>query len=428
MECSLEGNSLYVEVSENIRSADLFIRGDDQPKQVVVKSKSITTKHINGQELSFDLPVTVDPKSFYNVQQHVREGVSFKLCMPTSSTNTHRMSSSIKRYGSEIYYLKRGPSQCACQLCDLSFFNPDVTFSRVLPLPSQSWTELINNWSCCSKDDDECTSGKKNTFHPTTKKLQPREGDCYIGDIFIAVHSKAVRKNNVYFKKKINKGTGWDMKCKRCKALIGDCDQPGDEKCAYRFLKSCVEIVTTHPSTKTNSSETTYVRPIFYSEFFLERILAEQFSTAVDTHVTQMLVIQDPSKNVHLLVRVLNNSTSLFTTSASSYPDIENLSSNHTSKLPKTKQAKDKPSTSTASASGDASVSKASPQNRSKIVAVAPDQTRNLYSYNVGRLFSFSNHYINIPREFCETLSEGKERRKIVKVLYACTGRDKTNK
>ena len=62
-----------------------------------------------------------------------------------------------------------------------------------------------------------------------------------------------------------------------------------------------------------------------------------------------------------------------------------------------TKQAKDKPSTSTASASGDASVSKASPQNRSKIVAVAPDQTRNLYSYNVGRLFSFSNHYINIP-------------------------------
>jgi len=38
------------------------------------------------------------------------------------------------------------------------------------------------------------------------------------------------------------------------------------------------------------------------------------------------------------------------------------------------------------------------------------------------------NAVLNFRREFCETLSEGKERRKIVKVLYACTGRDKTNK
>jgi len=54
------------------------------------------------------------------------------------------------------------------------------------------------------------------------------------------------------------------------------------------------------------------VRPLFCNEFYLERTIAKQFMTAAETHVTRMLVIQDSYKNVHLLVKVLSNSTSIY--------------------------------------------------------------------------------------------------------------------
>ena len=34
-------------------------------------------------------------------------------------------------------------------------------FNRVLPLPSQAWTDMYNMWSCCSHNHSENGDGKK---------------------------------------------------------------------------------------------------------------------------------------------------------------------------------------------------------------------------------------------------------------------------
>lgn len=439
MDHAFGGTSLYIEVKEHTQAVDVFVRGVDQPNQVVVRPKNITTKYNNsGTETTYRLPVNIDPHTVHSVSQHIDEGISMKFRLGNTDDNTtikRMMATSIKRYGNEVCHLERGPSQCGCRMCGLSFFKSDVRFSRVLPLPSQTWTDMLSMWNCCSHNhtnEKKCgdTKKSKNGINPI-KKIQPREGDCLIGDIFIVVHSKVMDKNNIYFKKTKNKTNSWEIKCARCKALIGESDQkPQDKVAAYKVYKSCVEIATA--ALKTNSPSETIVRPIFYSEFFLERILAQQFANSSITHVTHMLIIQDPTKNVHLLVRVLNDSTSLYMVSGIR-PFLTNNCCFEASLKPVprkllkgSKSGKDNNSNTQvhACAGGDASIS----DEPSLSDAVLLPNNSCSKALTVDKLFSFSNHYYQIARDYCDKGSECNEGEKIVKVLYACTGRESTKK
>lgn len=237
-----------------------------------------------------------------------------------------------------------------------------------------------------------------------------------IGDIYVVVHTKVIDKNNTFFKKKISKNQdppkllNWELRCRRCRYVVGESDhKPGDKVSSYKLYKSCVEIVTATNKTLSSSADTV-LRPIFYSEFFLERIVAQQFAISAETHVTHMLIIQDYDKNVHLMIKVLNHSTSVCMTSS-------NKSHEAIMDVPDRSKGKSK-------MNGVESCGKQKMQEEQG----EDDEAKNTNAELIQKLFGYSNHYYSVARDQHESsgsrsLGEGGNCDKVVKVLYACTGK-----
>ena len=57
----------------------------------------------------------------------------------------------------------------------------------MLELPSQNWHEYLDNWCC---HGNEAITKLKDG-------LNPREGDCLLGDWYILLHPEAVNTQNV---------------------------------------------------------------------------------------------------------------------------------------------------------------------------------------------------------------------------------------
>lgn len=57
------------------------------------------------------------------------------------------------------------------------FFFPVRKFLRVLPLPSENWSALVEEWCC-----------HPNPFARST--LLPQHGDCFLGDTFLLLNSR----------------------------------------------------------------------------------------------------------------------------------------------------------------------------------------------------------------------------------------------
>lgn len=59
---------------------------------------------------------------------------------------------------------------------NIFFFYPLRKFLRVLPLPSENWSALVEEWCC-----------HPNPFARST--LHPQHGDCFLGDTFFLLNS-----------------------------------------------------------------------------------------------------------------------------------------------------------------------------------------------------------------------------------------------
>jgi hypothetical protein len=84
-----------------------------------------------------------------------------------------------------------------------SFFRP---FSKVLPLPSDCWQEVAENWFCHKEKNDV----------PDVHRLQPRQDDVLIGetDFYMALNK------SVPHSFRLKEGSG-NMLCDRCAEVVG---------------------------------------------------------------------------------------------------------------------------------------------------------------------------------------------------------------
>ncbi|KFZ68652.1 E3 ubiquitin-protein ligase E3D, partial [Podiceps cristatus] len=85
-----------------------------------------------------------------------------------------------------------------CQSCG-DIIVKDRKFLRVLPLPSENWSALVEEW-CCHPDP----------FARST--LHPRHDDCFLGDTFFLLNSgieSHLPKSPIVI-------------CKRCKTMLGE--------------------------------------------------------------------------------------------------------------------------------------------------------------------------------------------------------------
>lgn len=108
-----------------------------------------------------------------------------------------------------------------CQSCGEVIIR-DRELIRVLPLPSENWGALVEEW-CCHPD----------SF--ANKPLHPQENDCFIGDSFFLVNLRSdlwqprpelapvetccpSSENHLKLKPKANT----KVICKRCKVMLGE--------------------------------------------------------------------------------------------------------------------------------------------------------------------------------------------------------------
>ena len=415
----MANSSYFLEIHDRISCMDVVLRGHDIPDLLEVRPYYIIVKNDGGLDLTYSLPLAVDPSSISCVKNHQDDGIGLRLQLRDANNklDTGIMSSSVKVYCEEIEQMKQGPCQSICKTCGLSLLMNDAKFNRILPLPSQTWRELFNNWSCCSHKN----GNKTTNFHSVP--LRPRESDCLLSDLFIMVHSKVVEKANIIISRSADK-TSINVKCIRCRSVVGEAlayavqkdaakkslGKPEEKLGAFKFYKNSIEVF----ALKNNISDTVF-RPIFFSAFFLERILAQQFSTAVETHITYMFLIKDPKKNIHLLVKVLNVNTRLYIKNSEAENDLSGgdlgaLSSIHVK----------------SKAISNGSVIDSGMNNahimKQEDKCLPPVSDKGNLADGVDRLFSFSTHLISIGRSCNEAnpLDSSKCER-VVKVLYAST-------
>ncbi|XP_010166225.2 E3 ubiquitin-protein ligase E3D, partial [Antrostomus carolinensis] len=131
---------------------------------------------------------------------------------PPSADLVFTLRESLKPQKNYIFY---------CQSCG-DIIVKDRKFLRVLPLPSENWSSLVEEWCCHA-----------NPFARST--LHPQRDDCFLGDTFFLLHSGS--KSHVPESPMCCSETGHyaaqsgsnlkskentRVTCKRCKTMLGE--------------------------------------------------------------------------------------------------------------------------------------------------------------------------------------------------------------
>ncbi|XP_010018803.1 PREDICTED: E3 ubiquitin-protein ligase E3D, partial [Nestor notabilis] len=108
-----------------------------------------------------------------------------------------------------------------CQSCG-DIIVKDRKFLRVLPLPSENWSALVEEWCC----------------HPNpfpTSTLRPQHGDCFLGDTFFLLNSESeshvpespmccseTGHHTSQSRSNLKSKENTRVVCKRCKTMLGE--------------------------------------------------------------------------------------------------------------------------------------------------------------------------------------------------------------
>ncbi|XP_076438862.1 E3 ubiquitin-protein ligase E3D-like [Babylonia areolata] len=130
---------------------------------------------------------------------------------------------------------------CYCAGCGRPIFSSKSAFKRVLPLPSENWSDFADIWFCHNhshsqpQDVDTTTSTfssslpqeleKTELQHPKT--LSPRPGDCLVSSLYLLVHSAQVCQTTVGITPHTQR-----IVCRRCGNFIGFVKDKGKSSCS----------------------------------------------------------------------------------------------------------------------------------------------------------------------------------------------------
>ncbi|NXN15793.1 UBE3D ligase, partial [Indicator maculatus] len=147
-------------------------------------------------------------------------------------------------------------------------------FHRVLPLPSEDWSALVEEWCC-----------HPNPFAGST--LYPQHDDCFLGDTFFLLNS-----GNESSKPKENTR----VICKRCKTMLG-------EKVSSDTIKYYVTEVLIRPSEGSFS-------PTSRSQF-VQSMVAQCLLELSFAKTTFRFTIKGDNGKIYVLIWLLNSDTLL---------------------------------------------------------------------------------------------------------------------
>ncbi|XP_067650512.1 E3 ubiquitin-protein ligase E3D-like [Haliotis asinina] len=106
-------------------------------------------------------------------------------------------------------------NKCFCACCGKKILKDHGVFSRVLPLPSENWSDLAEFWFCHRHGDEE----------DQTPKVSPKPGDCLVGSLHILLSQSHLKMNSVMYSK-----SNELIRCSRCRNILGVSIQDEDVK------------------------------------------------------------------------------------------------------------------------------------------------------------------------------------------------------
>ncbi|EOA97551.1 Ubiquitin-conjugating enzyme E2C-binding protein, partial [Anas platyrhynchos] len=160
-----------------------------------------------------------------------------------------------------------------CQSCG-DVIVEERKFLRVLPLPSENWSALVEEWCC-----------HPNPFAKST--LHPQRDDCFLGDTFFLLNSE-----NESHKSKENTR----VFCKRCKTMLG-------ETISSDTIKYYVTEVIVQPSEESFST-------IPRSQF-VQSMVAQCLMELSSAKSTFRFTIKGDDGKIYILIWLLNSDTLL---------------------------------------------------------------------------------------------------------------------
>ncbi|XP_015268294.1 PREDICTED: E3 ubiquitin-protein ligase E3D [Gekko japonicus] len=264
---------------------------------VTVKPSSVEIK--NGEDcrmLNLPPEVRIVPSSCRGLQYVPGDGLHMRLLI-RAGLNTKSilaLEDSLKSKKSCTFY---------CQSCGESIIK-DRTFLRVLSLPGENWSDLVEEWCC-----------HPNPFN--SRLLHPQNDDCFLGHNYFLVnsgsestlssserlHSQSQGAASGNSGSILNPKANSRVICKRCKTFLGEAVSPGVTK--YYFTELLVQ----------SSEESFNAIP---RSLFIQSIVAQCLLELSSVRSTFRFRIQGTEGTIYILVWLLNSDTLLAESSGNS--------------------------------------------------------------------------------------------------------------
>ncbi|KAL8584017.1 hypothetical protein ACOMHN_048624 [Nucella lapillus] len=108
--------------------------------------------------------------------------------------------------------IQKSQHSCYCAGCGRPIFTAKSAFKRVLPLPSENWSDFADIWFCHNHSHHHRKSGGA----PSPRSLSPRSGDCLVSSLYLLVHSAQVCATTVGITPHTQR-----LVCRRCGNFMG---------------------------------------------------------------------------------------------------------------------------------------------------------------------------------------------------------------
>uniref|UniRef100_A0A5F8GVX6 E3 ubiquitin-protein ligase E3D n=1 Tax=Monodelphis domestica TaxID=13616 RepID=A0A5F8GVX6_MONDO len=209
------GKSLYFVINREPKQGSLPMDVSLTPS--VLKMKTLE----QCREIKFPAEVRLVPSSLRGLQYISGDGIHMRLLVQADLNKklVTALNQSLQAQKCYVFH---------CQTCG-EIIVKERKLLRVLPLPSENWNALVEEW-CCHPDPF------------ANKPLHPGENDCFIGDTHLLVNVRSdscipgpeiaqaethqLSESHLESKPKANT----KIICKRCKAMLGETDSSGTTK------------------------------------------------------------------------------------------------------------------------------------------------------------------------------------------------------
>ncbi|XP_027552269.1 E3 ubiquitin-protein ligase E3D isoform X2 [Neopelma chrysocephalum] len=283
-----------IEIRRGTQSALLVIRAAAEnpgtPVEVSVSADSLEVRS-SGSCAPATLPagVRLAPSSCRGLRRLPGDGLHLRVRLrhpPPPADLAFTLRESLKPHKKYVFY---------CQSCG-DIIVKDRKFLRVLPLPSENWSDLVEEWCC-----------HPNPFARST--LHPQHDDCFLGDTFFMVNSgneSHVPESLMCCSETGHHAlqSGFNLKskentrviCKRCKTMLG-------ETISSDTIKYYVTEVIIQPSEGNFS-------PIPRSQF-VQSMVAQCLLELSSAKSTFRFTVKGDNGKTYILIWLLNSDTLL---------------------------------------------------------------------------------------------------------------------